>query len=274
MERSLSKTLVTITIIILSIGIITILVWLAIKIYKSNDRKFMEDTTTNIIVSKGNDNIKDSDNTIQTGPDTFNDVILPEYKDLIKQIEEASNTNEVKNNQPKYEDIVDTRPNEYVDESDSKEEQIEKALLNQIDIPKLTIENGEISRKTKDYLLNLTNYVTVNIINSGLVDVELYCMGKPDRLGNKIDIDNVLKNLSIGMEYKLGFDLYFASSTDKIFDDIIKAWKDLSLEIDKVYKDIVNNKDKLGSGYQIDIQKVLEKNAVFRNFVVDITEDN
>ena len=49
----------------------------------------MEDTTTNIIVSKGNDNIKDSDNTIQTGPDTFNDVILPEYKDLIKQIEEA-----------------------------------------------------------------------------------------------------------------------------------------------------------------------------------------
>jgi hypothetical protein len=99
-------------------------------------------------------------------------------------------------------------------------------------------------------------------------------MGKPDRLGNKIDIDNVLKNLSIGMEYKLGFDLYFASSTDKIFDDIIKAWKDLSLEIDKVYKDIVNNKDKLGSGYQIDIQKVLEKNAVFRNIVVDITEDN
>ncbi len=38
MERSLSKTLVTITIIILSIGIITILVWLAIKISKSNDK--------------------------------------------------------------------------------------------------------------------------------------------------------------------------------------------------------------------------------------------
>lgn len=37
MERSLSKTLVTITIIILSIGIITILVWLAIKISKSNE---------------------------------------------------------------------------------------------------------------------------------------------------------------------------------------------------------------------------------------------
>ncbi len=121
-----------------------------------------------------------------------------------------------------------------------------------------SVVGNKIQQDTKIKLIEMRNFLTVSIINSGFEDMIRYANNRSDPRGESIDIRIVIQRMESSMESKRGYDYFIGLMENEIFRGITTKWKVVSEEIDKLFtnikeKDITNRAE-----YNVDIQQLKE----------------
>lgn len=120
----------------------------------------------------------------------------------------------------------------------------------------LTSEDGNISRYMVIKLIEVRNFLTVNILNSGFYSIQSYAVNGKDRHGNDIDINILLSRMSTNMERKRGYDELFSQVSGEPLMEIARAWQAVSKEIDAKYNEVIKNPPVKNQTYNIDLSSL------------------
>jgi uncharacterized coiled-coil protein SlyX len=89
-------------------------------------------------------------------------------------------------------------------------------------------------------LSEISNFITSDFWNEGLVDISWYIASGTNSTGEKLDIDFTIDRLGKTMAKKAEYDAYI-QGLDAKYDDTKQVWSKLSNEIDSLYKKIKEN---------------------------------
>lgn len=120
----------------------------------------------------------------------------------------------------------------------------------------LTSKNGNISRYMVIKLIEIRNFLTVNILNSGFYSIQSYAVNGKDRYGNDININILLSRMSTNMERKRGYDELFSQVSGEALMEIARAWQAVSKEIDAKYNEVIKNPPVKNQPYNINLSSL------------------
>lgn len=120
----------------------------------------------------------------------------------------------------------------------------------------LTSENGNISRYMVIKLIEIRNFLTVNILNSGFYSIQSYAVNGKDRYSNDININILLSRMSTNMERKRGYDELFSQVSGEALMEIARAWQAVSKEIDAKYNEVIKNPPVKNQPYNINLSSL------------------
>lgn len=117
----------------------------------------------------------------------------------------------------------------------------------------LTSEDGAISRYMNIKLIEIRNFLTVNILNSGFYSIKSYAETEKSKYDAPVDINILMARMGTVMERKRGYDELFSLVNGKELKEIASVWYKVSQQIDAKYSEVVNNPPVAGQPYNLDL---------------------
>lgn len=123
----------------------------------------------------------------------------------------------------------------FVDEADNV------PLMPEPDESKVNMETASPVTEAKAFTtaqkLELRNFATTNIMNSGLSDAESVILSDKDTRGNSVVLPVFISRLQSMLELKGGYDIIVAESGES--DDFKQAWSDFSTEATRLANEAI-----------------------------------
>lgn len=120
----------------------------------------------------------------------------------------------------------------------------------------LTSEDGTISRYMEIKLIEIRNFLTVNILNSGFYSIKSYAETGKSKYGAPIDINILMTRMGTVMERKRGYDELFSLVEGNELKEIASVWYKVSQQIDAKYNEAVSNPPVVGQPYNLDLSSL------------------
>lgn len=138
----------------------------------------------------------------------------------------------------------------------------------------LTSEDGAISRYMNIKLIEIRNFLTVNILNSGFHSIKSYAETGKSKYGDPVDINILMARMGTVMERKRGYDELFSLVDGRELKEIASVWYKVSQQIDAKYSEVVNNQPVAGQPYNLDLSSletsIQEFYAVLDNYGISL----
>ena len=138
----------------------------------------------------------------------------------------------------------------------------------------LTSKDGAISRYMNIKLIEIRNFLTVNILNSGFYSIKSYAETGKSKYGDPVDINILMARMGTVMERKRGYDELFSLVDGRELKEIASVWYKVSQQIDAKYSEVVNNQPVAGQPYNLDLSSletsIQEFYAILDNYGISL----